>query len=157
LDARTIRSACDFLTGACSCEIKDKNPGLDLLMVADWGSVKPQSAPTQLFSLLALEPETPDATPGKSPQQPDPTATVLAIPPGAGEATPVTVASERVAGVERVAAEVVAREAGAHSAGSDGPTTSGPAVTRGLVWSGLAVTLAAGILMAIVWRFTARV
>jgi len=31
-----IREACTFLTGPCACEIKDDNPGFDLLMSVDW-------------------------------------------------------------------------------------------------------------------------
>ena len=31
-----IREACQFLTGPCSCEIKELNPGMDLLITADW-------------------------------------------------------------------------------------------------------------------------
>lgn len=37
ISAGTITDACDFLTGACSCEIKEQNPGFDLLLDADWG------------------------------------------------------------------------------------------------------------------------
>ncbi len=33
-----IGSACGFLTGACSCEVKALNPGVDILMAADWDS-----------------------------------------------------------------------------------------------------------------------
>jgi hypothetical protein len=32
----TIARASDFLTGACSCEIKEQNPGFDLLLQGDW-------------------------------------------------------------------------------------------------------------------------
>jgi hypothetical protein len=39
LDAKEFDSACDFLTGACSCEVKEMNPGDDLLIVADWESL----------------------------------------------------------------------------------------------------------------------
>ncbi len=35
---RNIRAACAFLTGACSCEVKALNPGIDLLMAVDWES-----------------------------------------------------------------------------------------------------------------------
>ena len=35
---RNIRAACAFLTGACSCEVKVLNPGIDLLMAVDWES-----------------------------------------------------------------------------------------------------------------------
>lgn len=31
-----IDEACVFLTGACSCEVKEQNPGVDLLMSVDW-------------------------------------------------------------------------------------------------------------------------
>jgi len=36
LNAETLARACEFLCGACSCEIKDLNPGTDLLMAVDW-------------------------------------------------------------------------------------------------------------------------
>lgn len=39
LDAAQFRSACDFLTSACSCEVKEMNPGSDLLLTADWTAV----------------------------------------------------------------------------------------------------------------------
>ncbi|MEW6233760.1 MAG: hypothetical protein AB1656_00095 [Candidatus Omnitrophota bacterium] len=32
----TIREACEFLAGPCTCFIKDQNPGADLLVAADW-------------------------------------------------------------------------------------------------------------------------
>jgi len=31
-----INEACTFITGACSCEVKALNPGVDLLMMVDW-------------------------------------------------------------------------------------------------------------------------
>ena len=39
ISAATIADACNFLTGACSCEIKEQNPGFDLLLEADWGRI----------------------------------------------------------------------------------------------------------------------
>ena len=38
ITSRNIRAACVFLTGACSCEVKAMNPGIDLLMAVDWES-----------------------------------------------------------------------------------------------------------------------
>jgi len=36
----------DFLFGACTCQVKDGNPGLDLLFAVDWDSrVFPDSGP----------------------------------------------------------------------------------------------------------------
>lgn len=34
-----IAEACMFLTGACSCEVKDLNPGTDLLMSVNWDAL----------------------------------------------------------------------------------------------------------------------
>ncbi len=32
----TIRSACEFVTGPCTCQVKNLNPGVDLLMAVNW-------------------------------------------------------------------------------------------------------------------------
>jgi hypothetical protein len=46
INPETIGEACAFLTGPCSCVIKDQNPGLDLLLLADWdGCRRPPGAP----------------------------------------------------------------------------------------------------------------
>ncbi|MBI5773864.1 MAG: hypothetical protein HZA89_09000 [Verrucomicrobia bacterium] len=52
----TIDQAAMFLIGRCSCEIKEKNPGGDLLLAADWDTlVKSQFIPDRdLPSLAAL-------------------------------------------------------------------------------------------------------
>lgn len=39
INADTIQDAARFLCGACSCEVKRLNPGVDLLVAADWDSV----------------------------------------------------------------------------------------------------------------------
>lgn len=39
INEKTIGAMAAFLTGPCSCLVKDMNPGVDLLMSADWGSV----------------------------------------------------------------------------------------------------------------------
>jgi hypothetical protein len=36
INADTVRKSCDFLVGWCSCEVKDQNPGMDMLMSVDW-------------------------------------------------------------------------------------------------------------------------
>ncbi len=38
INEQNISRACTFLTGPCSCEIKELNPGFDLLMTVDWES-----------------------------------------------------------------------------------------------------------------------
>lgn len=35
----TIADACQFLTGPCSCQVKEQNPGFDLLLPGDWERV----------------------------------------------------------------------------------------------------------------------
>ena len=39
ITAEKIRSATAFLSGACSCEVKNLNPGMDLLVAAPWDMV----------------------------------------------------------------------------------------------------------------------
>lgn len=34
--AHTIRAASAFMVGPCSCQVKEQNPGFDLLLTADW-------------------------------------------------------------------------------------------------------------------------
>jgi hypothetical protein len=59
----TIRSATAFITGPCSCQVKDQNPGFDLLMPSDWeqalGEVlisEPIPAAAQQPRLLTIPP-----------------------------------------------------------------------------------------------------
>ena len=37
ITAANIARCCKFLVSACSCEVKYSSPGLDLLIVSDWG------------------------------------------------------------------------------------------------------------------------
>ena len=39
IHADNVMEAAGYLCGACSCEIKEQNPGIDLLMAADWAPV----------------------------------------------------------------------------------------------------------------------
>jgi hypothetical protein len=50
-----------FLCGACSCRVKELNPGIDLLLAADWEKMLEQPAIVER-----------DATPSKPPEQPEP-------------------------------------------------------------------------------------
>jgi len=44
INHETLDEAATFLTGKCSCEVKELNPGVDLLLTADWdGLIKAQS------------------------------------------------------------------------------------------------------------------
>jgi len=48
-----ITDACGFLTGDCMCEIKQQNPGTDILMSADWDS-KAGTQALEVFELPSL-------------------------------------------------------------------------------------------------------
>ena len=39
INEENIEESCQFLVGACSCEVKSQNPGADLLVRANWESV----------------------------------------------------------------------------------------------------------------------
>lgn len=69
IDAKLMEELTAFLSGACSCQVKNRNPGFDLLLSADWD--------TELFGEGGVRP--PPATPGtqrgKGPE-------LLTIPPG---------------------------------------------------------------------------
>jgi hypothetical protein len=36
INAECITEICSFVSGACSCQVKESNPGYDLLMMVDW-------------------------------------------------------------------------------------------------------------------------
>jgi len=63
----TIRAASSFMAGPCSCQVKNQNPGFDMLLQVDWNKV--------LGDVLISEPiDKPDRD-GRTP-------TLLTIPPG---------------------------------------------------------------------------
>lgn len=62
-----IKNSAQFLVGACSCEVKDLNPGFDLLLAADWDQllsidgqplpiVKTRNLPPGEAELVAIPP-----------------------------------------------------------------------------------------------------
>jgi hypothetical protein len=53
INTDTIREACSFITGPCSCLVKELNPGVDLLLRADWeGSIGERMATGPTASML---------------------------------------------------------------------------------------------------------
>ncbi len=84
-----IREMAEFLTGPCSCEVKERNPGYDLLLTANWGSLAsyqevmlPEPASlvgiSQFATVAAEHPATPSARPATSP-------VAASVPPPAPE------------------------------------------------------------------------
>ncbi len=104
LEAEEFRSACDFLTGACSCEVKEMTPGSDLLLAADWNTVPKLIPPKggEAFADFEQGDESTADTPQPERTEAEPNPTVHASPaatpaaataptstfPAAGRATP---------------------------------------------------------------------
>jgi hypothetical protein len=74
INAEYLSEICAFLCGACSCQVKESNPGYDLLMTVDWyGGVRdrdevekalaPLISPTGLAAVAKAASEPPPATP----------------------------------------------------------------------------------------------
>jgi hypothetical protein len=71
ITAKNIEEAAAFLTGPCSCEVKEQNPGFDLLLAAGWDALLSQSG----IALTAVE--THSLSPTGQPE-------LVPIPSGAG-------------------------------------------------------------------------
>ena len=105
INSEMIEENCQFLCGACSCQIKQENPGVDLLMAVDWdgqvvGTAMPDLVLPELTGVGALEvaeavTPTPDdpADPSASVDPSAPPAETSADAPMAAEA--LTVAADR--------------------------------------------------------------
>jgi hypothetical protein len=65
----TIRAASSFMAGPCSCQVKNQNPGFDLLLGADWQQALGDvliSEPIETPSGEALEPKLLTIPPGRN-------------------------------------------------------------------------------------------
>jgi hypothetical protein len=87
ITADNIHTSAAFLTGACSCQVKNQNPGFDLLHTADWAKLLVlDEDPAIAFSESLVSPADPVLVPipgGKTPPPPPaepavPTATTTA-------------------------------------------------------------------------------
>ena len=77
ITAKNIHDSASFLVGACSCEVKELNPGFDLLLTADWD---------ELLATSGVELTAAMSTPTEIPAEPQ----LVPIPAGAA-AAPTTV------------------------------------------------------------------
>ena len=78
INEHTITDACQFLTGPCSCQVKEGNPGVDLLFSIDWesaivGSAAPPAPDVDLAELPRLEDLSADTETPNDTSQPEPT------------------------------------------------------------------------------------
>ena len=65
INADNVAEVCAFLVGRCSCQVKEQNPGIDMLIAADWyAAFGPGEAVTAPLAtaLIAPEPDTQPAT-----------------------------------------------------------------------------------------------
>lgn len=75
INAGTIAAAATFLCGACSCNVKGLNPGVDLLFAADWdqifkdGARPPTEAPRKAGVSVPIPTARSKATPVAEPEQ----------------------------------------------------------------------------------------
>ena len=58
INEELIDDLSQFLCGACSCQVKEQNPGFDLLMAGNWheelfGDLSPEELPAQIISVSA--------------------------------------------------------------------------------------------------------
>jgi hypothetical protein len=67
LNASHIAEAGVFLTGACSCEAKEFNPGFDLLFAADWEAGFSPESQGERLPLPLLKPRPPEPAPVAGP------------------------------------------------------------------------------------------
>jgi hypothetical protein len=91
INEKNIREASAFLAGSCSCEVKEFNPGVDLLMAAPWDMVvmnafvedTPMPELTGVMPVEAVEPVetlTPVETPVERPIESTTIAERIAVP-----------------------------------------------------------------------------
>ena len=45
LNADMLAEAATFLIGECSCQVKEMNPGIDILLAADWEAIVEDEKP----------------------------------------------------------------------------------------------------------------
>ncbi|OAI53900.1 hypothetical protein AYO47_04065 [Planctomyces sp. SCGC AG-212-M04] len=102
ISADNIRGSARFLAGACSCQVKEQNPGFDLLVAGNWNELIPWAkSPVNAVDALA-SPKTPElipiaagATPAKSAttavEKAEPAVEVTPPPTPASATTPPAV------------------------------------------------------------------
>jgi hypothetical protein len=80
-----IHGSAAFLVGPCSCQVKELNPGFDLLLAADWGALLSlEYDPAALLaSAESAEPELVPIAPGSPVIPSEPSAPAASTPPSA--------------------------------------------------------------------------
>jgi len=63
IDADVLTDASQFLCGACSCQVKNLNPGFDLLVAGDWDSLLALAGNPESTTIQRAKPLTPPTEP----------------------------------------------------------------------------------------------
>lgn len=79
ITAANIRDSAAFLVGACSCQIKEQNPGFDLLLAGAWDSLLSREGIPPIASRLPESAKPPELVPIPSGSSPQPTPSVKAV------------------------------------------------------------------------------
>ena len=133
ITADNIADNCNFICGACSCEVKRDNPGQDLLLAANWNRVQPgnwvNDTPlpelTGIGDLAMLGGTPPEETGGSpEPEAPRTTQVSIATEPTDNE-TDASAASSSVASMEATSSPV--------SEASEAPTPSDSSASSNVV------------------------
>lgn len=80
INPETIDEAATFLIGRCSCQVKELNPGVDLLLTADWDSVAQTARRTETRPATAA----PDTVTIRAAAETSPPSPVRPASPGNG-------------------------------------------------------------------------
>ena len=128
INAENLTAEIQFLASACSCFVKDQNPGADMLMHWDWEATADAMAakdPTMYGGPLAYEEFSPDDSGNMvASTEPGATAEVAAAVAGSPSATDDTASSDPDATDAGVAAPAEEPQAGSELSASQEPSGS---------------------------------
>ena len=111
LAPQAIEKECAFIVGACSCQVKSENPGVDLPMLVNWdefvkGSMPVSKAMPSLTSLMPVAPITSAAASGtqasSAPSEIPISKTTEATPPAPPQREPLKLSIFAVLGIAAV-------------------------------------------------------
>ncbi len=157
INQETISENCQFLCGACSCQVKQDNPGVDMLMAVPWEervSEQGSAAPPlpQLTGIGALE-----LTAGEVSAEDLSTAAVAPTEDSAGTKEPVAVASdpkrEEIAAAAAPGGLKPARETPSNAVATPVPA---PASSSAFSWKLVGIVSAAAAVAVAALMFMAR-
>ena len=79
LTGKPLEETCRFLTGICSCQVKEENPGMDLFIPLRWDEILPAPAPLEALAAALRVPLAPPVVPAAAGPAPSakPTASRL--------------------------------------------------------------------------------